>query len=233
MLVLLAVAQLLTGLAIGYALCVRPRESRLDTRGKLYLLFCILTLCGAAFGAIPWWFDNDEAFAWNLPPLASRMLGAAAFSFVVAGVLVLINPTVEKTRLLMLMNFVYLVPLVVAILLFHTDRFEFDSAVVWGFFRLAAIMVSATTYFLFRTPYAGEDPGPQRDVPSLLKGWLVAVAVVAALWGMALFVTDDGSSELVWAWPGDLLSSRLIGVMLVTVASCAVYSVVYPRTTPP
>src|SRR5438105_4711857 len=102
MLVLLAVIQLLIGLAIGYALCVRPREAHLDMQGKLCLLFCILTLCGAAFGAIPWWFDNREAFASDLPPLASRMLGAAAFSFVVAGVLVLINPTVEKTRLLML-----------------------------------------------------------------------------------------------------------------------------------
>src|SRR3954471_12504925 len=140
MLVLLAVIQLLIGLAIGYVLCVRPRQTRLDTQGMLFLLFCILTLCGAAFGAIPWWFDKREAFAWNLPPLASRMLGAAAFSFVVASVLVLINPTLDKTRLLLLMNFVYLVPLVVAILLFHTDRFEFDSAVVWGFFPLAAIM---------------------------------------------------------------------------------------------
>jgi hypothetical protein len=67
-------------------------------------------------------------------------------------------------------------------------------------------------------------------VPSLLKGWLIAVGVVTALWGLALFVTDDGSSELVWAWPGDLLSSRLLGVMLHTVASCAIYSIVYPRT---
>ena len=57
-----------------------------------------------------------------------------------------------------------------------------------------------------------------------MRIWLVIVAIVTALWGMALIATDSGPSELIWVWPGDLLTSRLIGVMLLTIAAGAVYS---------
>jgi hypothetical protein len=42
---------------------------------------------------------------------------------------------------------------------------------------------------------------------------------------LALFLTDSGPSALIWVWPGDLLTSRLIAVMLWTVAGAAVYSI--------
>ena len=45
--------------------------------------------------------------------------------------------------------------------------------------------------------------------------------------GLALFVTDDGPWGLIWVWPGDLLTSRLIAVMLLTIASGAVYALRY------
>ena len=50
-------------------------------------------------------------------------------------------------------------------------------------------------------------------------------------WGLALFVTDDGGAKDVWVWPGDALASRLIGVMLLTIAATAVYALVRPATT--
>ena len=50
---------------------------------------------------------------------------------------------------------------------------------------------------------------------------------MCALWGLALFVTDDGPWGLIWVWPGDLLTSRLIAVMLLTIASGAVYALRY------
>jgi hypothetical protein len=50
------------------------------------------------------------------------------------------------------------------------------------------------------------------------------VAAVTALWGLALFVTDSGPSGSIWVWPGDLLTSRLIAVMLLTIAVGAVYA---------
>ncbi|MBE7528910.1 MAG: hypothetical protein HND44_20235 [Chloroflexi bacterium] len=51
-----------------------------------------------------------------------------------------------------------------------------------------------------------------------------STAVLTFLWGLALFLTDAGLSTLVWVWPGDLFTSRLIAVMLWTLAAAAVYS---------
>ncbi|MBK7918006.1 MAG: hypothetical protein IPJ94_17440 [Chloroflexi bacterium] len=39
-----------------------------------------------------------------------------------------------------------------------------------------------------------------------------------------MFVTDSGPSSFIWVWPGDLLTSRLIAVMLWTLAAAAGYS---------
>ena len=47
--------------------------------------------------------------------------------------------------------------------------------------------------------------------------------MISGLWGLALFVTDQGGNPLIWVWPGDLLTSRLIGVMLLAIAAGALY----------
>ena len=51
-----------------------------------------------------------------------------------------------------------------------------------------------------------------------MKVWLIIVAVICTAWGTALFITESGPSTLIWVWRSDLLSSRLIGVMLLTIA---------------
>jgi hypothetical protein len=57
---------------------------------------------------------------------------------------------------------------------------------------------------------------------------LTVVTLVGGLLGsLALFVTDSGPSGLIWVWPGDLLTSRLIAVMLLTIAVGAVYALQY------
>jgi hypothetical protein len=48
--------------------------------------------------------------------------------------------------------------------------------------------------------------------------------VVLGLWGLALFVTDAGPAPLIWVWPGDPLSSQLIGVMPLSIAAGALVS---------
>ena len=50
------------------------------------------------------------------------------------------------------------------------------------------------------------------------------MAIICGLWGIGLFITDSGPSTLFWVWRGDLLSSRLISVMLLTIAVGAAYS---------
>jgi len=219
-------------ITLGYVLWIKPIEGRLDARSKAALVFILLTLSGAFWGALPWWLDEKATFSWDLPPLASRMLGAAAFAFVVAGLHTLIRPTNDKLRLMLYMIAIYLVPLAIAIFAFHLDRFDFDEPVVWGFFPLVVLMCGASLYFLLDPPSVGfEGPTTAGAAQGLINVWFVAVAVVTVLWGMALFLTDDGFSNEVWVWPGDLLSSRLIGAMLLTLAATAIYAIARPSTT--
>ena len=60
-----------------------------------------------------------------------------------------------------------------------------------------------------------------------MQGWLGLVALVTGLWGVALFVTHQGPSVLIWLWPQDMLASRLIAVMLLTIATASLYSLRY------
>lgn len=81
---------------------------------------------------------------------------------------------------------------------------------------------------LFRQPVILPDEPADSLPPDPPVGvWLGLVAFVTALWGLALFITDNGPSGLIWAWPDDLLTSRLIAVMLITIAVGAVYALRY------
>jgi len=216
---------LVLGIAFGYWRWIRPREDSLDFQGKGLLLLIILMVMGGFIGSPFWWVDEARSFSWDLPLLASRMLAAAGYSFVVVGVLVLEHPTYRRLRLPLILLFVYLVPLAIAAPLFHLDRFDWTAPIVYAFFGIVLLMVAATTYYLLRQPKIFPDQPQDLERPSTgVRAWLIIVATVTALWGLALILTDSGPSTLIWVWPGDLLTSRLIGVMLLTIAAGAVYS---------
>ena len=117
------------------------------------MLLVLLTLAGAFWGALPWWLDeNEKTFSWDLPPLASRMLGAAAIAFVPAGVFALARPTPDRLRLQLVMLVTYLAPLVLAIVALHLDYFDFGRPIVWSFFLISGGMSLAALYFLLVRP---------------------------------------------------------------------------------
>jgi hypothetical protein len=125
----------------------------------------------------------------------------------------------------MLMLAVYLAPLLLTVPLFHLDRFDPAAPITYAFFALVLTMTVAALWYLFEQPIIAPNEPADLLVPSTLVGiWLGLVAAVCALWGLALFVTDNGPSGLIWVWPGDLLTSRLIAVMLLTIAVGAVYA---------
>jgi hypothetical protein len=215
---------LVAAMAIGYALAIRPR-GRLGIQQTGALLLTLLALIGGSAGSILWWFDLPFGFAWDLPPLASRMLAAAGVSFGVLCLFALIRPTFGRLRLVMVCLFIYLAPLAAAIILAHLDRFDPTAGITYAFFAIAIGMAVVATGYLLRPVRVLEDTAEDRIPPRLgVKTWLAAVAVLTGLWGLALFLTDQGPSSLVWVWPGDLLSSRLIGVMLLTIAGGSLYS---------
>jgi hypothetical protein len=215
----------------GYRTFASRYAARTAADGSLQkqglVLVLVLTLM-VGIGVPLWWADAEDSFTWDLPPLASRMLAAAALAFAVLGGLVLRRPTRRRVRLVLLMLAVYLAPLVAVILLFHLDRFDFGEPITYGFFALAATLTTASLWYLVCQPeLVAEEGRDQVQSGTAARLALGAVVALTAPWGAALFVTDDGGWDLVWAWPGDALSSRLIGVMLLTIAAGGAFA--WPR----
>ncbi|MBE7528911.1 MAG: hypothetical protein HND44_20240 [Chloroflexi bacterium] len=109
----------------------------------------ILTGVGGFVGAFGWWFDVRASFSWDLPPLASRMLAAAAWAFAVGCWQALARPSLPRLRLIIIMLFVYLTPLAAAIVLFHLDRFDWTAPITYAFFVIVLGMVALTIWHLF------------------------------------------------------------------------------------
>lgn len=210
---------LLGGLWFGYHRWIKPHEEQLDFQGRGVLFLVVLTLMGGFVGSPFWWMDEARSFSWDLPPLASRMLAAAGWSFVVGSYLTLRHPSRRRIHLVVLLLAVYLVPLVAVIFAFHLDYFDFTAPITYAFFAVAGGMSLASLWYLLRFPKT-LPVMPTDNVPTsaLVSLWLTLVAVVTAGWGLALFLTDSGPLRWVWVWPGDLLTSRLIGVMLLAIA---------------
>ncbi|MCP4139714.1 MAG: hypothetical protein GY755_05390 [Chloroflexi bacterium] len=219
---------LIAGVYIGYLRWIKPHQDSLSVQGRGLLFLIVLTLMGGFVGSPFWWMDEARSFSWDLPPLASRMLAAAGWSFVVVSFLALQRPTFKRVRLVLMLLFVYLTPLALAIILFHLDRFDPTAPIVYAFFAIVVLMVTSTMYYLLKQPTIIPDE-IRDEAPSspLIRYWLATVALICTLWGTALFLTDNGPSRFIWVWVGDLLSSRLIGVMLLAIAVGAITSFRY------
>jgi hypothetical protein len=217
----------LLGLAAwGYRHWISTRQIGIQGRGML--LLCVVTLVGGLVGSTGWWIDDPRSFSWDLPPLASRMLASAGWAFGVATLAALHRPVPRRTRLVMLMLAIYLAPLLVSAPLFHLDRFDPTAPITYVFFALVLTMTVGALWYLFEQPVIVPNVPADSLAPTALVGrWLSLVAAVTALWGLALFVTDSGPSSIIWVWPGDLLTSRLIAVMLLTIAVGAAYALRY------
>lgn len=216
---------LVAALSGGYGLLRRRYSARLTWTQQGILLLTLLTLGGGFIGAFPWWLDMAYSFAWDLPPLASRLLAAAGWAFALACGLALRHPTQRHLRLIMVMLVIYLAPLAVAILLFHLDRFDPSAPITYAFFAVVGIILLPALWFCWRpVGIVAERPSDQRPPKSMVQGWLGLVALCLGLWGLAIFITHQGPSPLIWLWPQDLLASRLIGVMLLTLTVAALYS---------
>ncbi|MEM7030560.1 MAG: hypothetical protein AAF629_13400 [Chloroflexota bacterium] len=215
----LGLVALIIGLYVGYVRWIKPHQNAIGKSGQGLLLLVTLTLMGGFLGAPAWWLDAQGSFSWDLPPLASRMLAAAGWSFAVISFLALQRPTYERLRLVLTLLLVYLAPLAAAIILFHLDRFDPTAPITYAFFAIVFLMIiPATGYLIWQPEIIPEDARDLASSSRLTQFWLIIIAVICAFWGVALFVTDSGPWTWVWVWRGDLLSSRLIGVMLLTIA---------------
>ena len=204
---------LLLALAAGWRRWWQP-SSRSPHR-NLATAVVILASIGALVGAPFWWFDLPASFAWDLTPVASRLLAAAAFAFAVTGILALERPGIAGIELVATLTAVYLTPLVAAVLVLHLDRFDPAAPITWGFFAAAVGLAGAALLALRGRagPGKGEDVDPQVSAAMLLAG------LVFGIWGMAMFAYPAAPLPAVFPWARDPLTARLIAVMLLSLAT--------------
>ena len=213
---LLGLALLLAGIGLSWMRWGRPHATRLDGAGRAMMATVIVTMVGGLAGAPFWWMDYPASFSWDLPPLASRMLASAGLAFGIAGIMVLQRPCQRRIRLYLTMLAVYLAPLVVAIVLFHLDRFDWRAPITYAFFAVAVGLTVASVWHLARgTERQLADTGG-KPATAPVDGFLVIVAIITGLWGVTLILMPAGPVPMIWTWPADALSSRLIGTMLLT-----------------
>jgi hypothetical protein len=209
----------------GYRRWIKPHETAANRQAKAMLMLIILTLAGGFIGPFSWWADIPNSFAWDPPPLASRMLATAGWCFAFVAYLCLSRPTWRRVRLTLLMLAIYLAPLAIALVLFHLDRLNFAAPITYPFFAVVALLTGGSIWFLIRQPTV--IPDTLEDLAPagrFTQAWLSVVAVVTGVWSLALAATDNGPSPLIWVWPGDLLTSRLIAAMLITITAAAIFS---------
>jgi FtsH-binding integral membrane protein len=139
-------------IGLGYWSWVVRYAAALDNQQRGVLLLLIVTLAGGFIGSPVWWVDDPRSFAWHLPPLAGRMLGAAGWSFVTLCLAIVERPTPARIRQALVMLGVYLAPLTVAILLWHLDRFDLNAPVTYTFFAIVTALLVPTLWFLIRPP---------------------------------------------------------------------------------
>jgi hypothetical protein len=215
----IAVVLLLACLAAGF-----HRWGRVDLgpsgSGAVARFVLVSTAIGGILGAPFWWLDLTPSFAWDLPPVASRMLAAAAFAFGLAGIVVLERPSEARTRLYLTLIPIYLVPLAVAVVLLHLDRFDFTAPVTYGFFAVVVILSVGSLLTLSRSAGSGSGDAPSGPI----SAWLLIAGIVLAVWGLALFAAPSTNYPLVFNWAKDPLSSRLIAAMLFTIAAAFMLS---------
>lgn len=173
----------------------------------------IATTVGGMVGAPFWWLDVEAAFSWDLPPLASRLLGAAAVAFAAAGLFVLRRPHPARTQAHALLTAAYLGPLAIAILALHLERFDFAAPITWGFFAAVLTLIATS---LTALAVAG-IPGLARRATGIEAAWLLFAGLTLVAWGLALFGVPATPFRMVFVWPADPLTSRLIAAMLLTV----------------
>ena len=222
---LLGPGLLVAGVAMVWIYNARRGLDLSPVRAKAFLLLAALAIVGGFVGATAWWIDHPASFSWDLPPLASRLLAAAAFAFGVSGFMVLRKPTAAHVRYYALMIAVYLGPLALAIVLVHRDRFDFALPITRAFFAIVVPMTLVSLWLALRpVSLATAADAPSGEPDMRVKALLALVIAVFGPWAVALFALDAGPSPLVWVWPGDLLTSRLIAVMPLTLALTALVS---------
>jgi hypothetical protein len=87
---------------------------------------------------------------------------------------------------------------------------------LYTFFAVAVGLTVASVWHLARGTARQLADTSGRPATATVAGFLTTVAIITGLWGVAPIVMPAGPVPMIWTWPADALSSRLIGTMLLT-----------------
>ena len=205
---LIGLVVLVLGTALGEVLLQRRMALAGAAREARFL--AVIAGVGGLVGVTVWWQNPDYAFAWALPPVAARFLAVAGVAFGAVALRAAWIGTIGHLRMIAAMLLVYLGPLAAAILLLHLDRFNPSAAITYAFFAIVLTMVILSMRALLRPP---------DEVRGLTSGMLGLGGFLAGLWGLVLFLWPAGPWPVLWPWPQDPLTTRLIAAMFLTVAA--------------
>ena len=188
----IALVLLLACLALGFRRW-GGRDLGPSGAGAVAKFVLISTTVGGLLGAPFWWLDLPPSFAWDLPPVASRMLAAAALAFGLAGLIVLERPSEARTRLYLIAD--RRLPRAAgagrrccctSTASISPRRSPTASSRVVIVLSVGSLMALARPSGARRLPHCRGPP---------VRLWLHVAGIVLAVWGIALFArADDGLS---------------------------------------
>lgn len=180
----------------------------------------IVATVGGFVGAPFWWFNLPASFAWDLTPLASRLLAAAAVSFGLAGLVALERGGAAVRDMMTALVAIYLLPLAAFVLFLHTDRLDFSAPIAWGFVA-AAVGLGCSALFAVRTWQPARQAGV--DVDTYVASIMLLAGLAIGLWGIAMLVQPAAPIRQAFPWPRDPLTARLIAAMLLTLGAALLW----------
>jgi len=164
---------------------------------------------------------TDAYFAWTInPPAAAAFFGAGFWAVAGAAALGLRIGQWRQLEPFVPVAAVSTTVILVATLL-HLDRFHLGSSqplpfvAAWAWMIVYVAAPTGFTVFWVRAlrarGAAGADQVRIRPIPTVLRGGLAAVAAVAAICAVILFLSPG---TLTWPWPLTPLTSRMTGAFM-------------------
>lgn len=163
---------------------------------------------------------TDAYFAWTInPPAAAAFFGAGFWAVAGAAALGFRIGQWRQLEPFVPVAAVSTALILVATLL-HLDRFHLGSSqplpfvAAWAWMIVYVAAPTGFTVFWVRAMArgaAGADRVRIRPIPNVLRGGLAAVAAVAAICAVILFLSPG---TLTWPWPLTPLTSRMTGAFM-------------------
>jgi hypothetical protein len=181
-------------------------------RGVIQAAAAVLLVAGAGL-----FFLTDLARAqwpWEVGRFAALFLGAVFLAAAGAVGMAVLYPAWSPARLVLPMLFVHSA-VTLLVTLIHLGRFDFSRWTTYAWLALAVLLPAGAGYCLYH--YRDALPPAQYPTPPAWRTALLATAVLAGLYGFAMFAAPVTVAGF-WPWTVDAFQGRLHSAVFTTLA---------------